>query len=110
MAGRSAAAQAVNPEPSPQRAMPGSTRDLQAKVERLRQVVDAMGTEQLEQLRAESRRLEDAIPRLRYEEGALQAALASLRAEVSQLTVLRSQAASLRSELPHPSLPYWCET
>ena len=89
------------PAAAPQPRLPGSKRDLQGEVERLRQVVDSMGVEQLEQLRSETRRLQDELPRLRYEEAAVQAALGPLRAEAAQLGAFQAQVASLRAEVTH---------
>jgi hypothetical protein len=88
------------PEAKPfQQKMPASKRDLQAEVERLRQVVDSMGVGQLERMRSEARRLEGELPRLQQEEAWLLAALGPLRAEAQQLDALRGQAAALRTEL-----------
>ena len=70
-------------------------------MERLRQVVDSMGLEQLEHLRSETRRLQDELPRLRHEEAAVQASLGPMRAEAAQLSTFQAQAASLRSEVTH---------
>jgi Domain of unknown function (DUF4041)/Meiotically up-regulated gene 113 len=79
--------------------MPGGKRELQAEVERLQKIVDSMGIEQLERLRAEERMLADELPRLRHEQGALQAAVGPLRAEAAQLSTYQAQVASLREEV-----------
>jgi seryl-tRNA synthetase len=87
------------PSPSPQHKAPGSKRDLQAEVERLHQLVDGLGIDQLEQLRLEARRLRDELPRLRQEEAAVQASLGPLRAEIAQLGAYQARITSLRAEV-----------
>jgi seryl-tRNA synthetase len=86
---------------TPHVGLPGSKRGLQAEVERLRQVVDSVGLEQLEHLRAETRYLRDEVPRLRHEQAAIQASLGSLRAEAAQLSACQAQVAGLRAEVLH---------
>ena len=78
---------------------PGRKRDLQAEVERLRQVVDGFGFRQREELQAEVRSLEAELPRLRHEHGQLVAALGPLRAEAAGLAGQHAHAAALRAEL-----------
>jgi chromosome segregation ATPase len=78
---------------------PGRKRDLQAEVERLRQVIDGFGFRQREELQAEVRRLEADLPRLRHEQGQLVGALGPLRAEAAGLAAQHAHAASLRAEL-----------
>ena len=97
--GVAAPVQAPEAPTSSQSRLPGSKRDLQAEVERLRQVVDSMGLEQLEQLRSEARWLQDELPRLRQEEAAIQSSLGPLRAEAVHLSACQAQAASLRTEV-----------
>ncbi|MCW2931144.1 MAG: ATPase [Actinomycetia bacterium] len=92
-------AETGHPAHSPQHKMPGGKRELQAEVERLQKIVDSMGVEQLERLRAEERMLADELPRLRHEQGALQAALGPLRAEAAHLSAYQAQVASLREEV-----------
>lgn len=77
----------------------GRKRDLQAEVERLRQVVDGFGFRQREELQAEVRSLEAELPRLRHEHGQLVAALSPLRAEAAGLAGQHAHAAALRAEL-----------
>jgi hypothetical protein len=74
-------------------------RDLQAEVERLRQFVDGLGIDQLEQMRWEASRLRDELPRLRQEEASVQASLGPLRAEAAQLGACQAQVAGLRAEV-----------
>jgi hypothetical protein len=95
------AAQVPHASLVPQHKEPTSKRDLQAEVERLRQVVDGMGIGQLEQMRAEARRLEGVLPQLRHEEAGLLSVLGPMRAEVQHLDVLRGQAPALRTQLLH---------
>jgi seryl-tRNA synthetase len=78
---------------------PGRKRDLQAEVDRLRQVVDAMGIPERDQLQAEIAQLQEDLARLRREEGELSAMVGPLRAEVAGLSDERAQAASLRVEV-----------
>lgn len=91
--------------PSPQGAgpgqhkMPGGKRELQAEVERLRRIVEGMGIERLEAMRSEARLLDDALPRLRREQGDLVAALAPLRAEAQHLSAQRAEAAGIEAGL-----------
>jgi hypothetical protein len=79
--------------------IPGRKRDLQAEVERLRQIVDGMGIGQLEELRLETRQLEDELPRLRREHAELLAGLGPMRAEAGLLAGQRANVAALQGEL-----------
>jgi hypothetical protein len=94
-------AQAAGAAAAQQSKMPGSKRDLQTEVERLRQVVDGMGLEQLEQLRSDAQRLQDELPRLQHEEAAILGSLGPLRAEAAQLSAYQAQVAGLRTEVVH---------
>ena len=78
---------------------PGRKRDLQAEVDRLRQVVDAMGIPERDQLQAEIAQLREDLARLRREEGELSAIVGPLRTEVAGLSDERAQAASLRVDV-----------
>ena len=78
---------------------PGRKRDLQAEVDRLRQVVDAMGIPERDQLQAEIAQLREDLARLRREEGELSAIVGPLRTEVAGLSDERVQAASLRVDV-----------
>jgi seryl-tRNA synthetase len=77
----------------------GRKRDLQAEVERLRQTIDSMGIQQLEELRLETRRLEEELPLLRSEQAQLLTSLAPMRAEIEQLARQHAQAATLQAEV-----------
>jgi len=77
----------------------GRKRDLQAEVDRLRQVVDAMGIPERDQLQAEIAQLREDLARLRREEGELSAIVGPLRTEVAGLSDERAQAASLRVDV-----------
>jgi chromosome segregation ATPase len=79
--------------------MPGRKRDLQAEVERLREVVASIGIRERDALRAEIVRLREELPALRNEQAHLVAALGPLRAEVADLSAQRAQAAQLHAEL-----------
>jgi hypothetical protein len=78
---------------------PGRKRDLQAEVDRLRQVVDTMGIPEREQLQAEVAQLRGDLARLRREEGELSAIVGPLRTEVAGLSDERAQVASLRVDV-----------
>jgi hypothetical protein len=84
---------------SARHAVPGRKRDLQAEVERLRQIVEAMGVAEQEQLRTEIGRLREELPRLREQEQALAAVIGPLRVEADTLTRVSGRAASLRAEV-----------
>jgi hypothetical protein len=58
---------------------PGRKRDLQAEVDRLPQVVDAMGIPERDHLQAEIAQLREDLARLRREEGELSAIVGPLR-------------------------------
>ena len=79
--------------------MPGRKRDLQAEVERLREVVGGIGIRERDELRAEVGWLQQGLPGLRHERAGLLAALGPLRAEAASLTAQRAQAAQLQAEL-----------
>lgn len=77
----------------------GRKRDLQAEVERLREVVAGIGIRERDELRAEIGRLRQELPGLRNEQAGLLGALGPLRAETAGLAAQRAQAAQLHSEL-----------
>jgi hypothetical protein len=77
----------------------GRKRDLQAEVERLREVVAGIGIRERDELQAEISRLRQELPGLRNEQAALLGALGPLRAETAGLAAQRAQAAQLQSEL-----------
>ena len=77
----------------------GRKRDLQAEVDRLRQIVDAMGITEQQQLQAEVGRLRQELPRLQREHQELAAVVDPLRAEVEALASERARAASLQAEV-----------
>ncbi len=79
--------------------MPGRKRDLQAEVERLREVVASSGVLDRDELRAEVGRMQQDLPTLRNELAALQATIGPLRAEATDLTAHRDQAMRLEGEL-----------
>jgi Domain of unknown function (DUF4041)/Meiotically up-regulated gene 113/Protein of unknown function (DUF2510) len=79
--------------------MSGRKRDLQAEVERLREVVAGIGIREREELRVEIGRLRQELPVLRNEQAGLLAALGPLRAEAAGLAAQRAQAAQLQAEL-----------
>ena len=77
----------------------GRKRDLQAEVDQLRQIVDAMGITEQQQLQAEVGRLRQELPRLQREHHELAAVVDPLRAEVEALASERARAASLQTEV-----------
>lgn len=79
--------------------MPGRKRDLQAEVERLREMLAGIGLRERDELRAEVGRLQQELPELRNERVGLLAALDPLRAEVADLTAQRAEVAQLHAEL-----------
>ncbi|HEY1703566.1 MAG TPA: DUF4041 domain-containing protein [Trebonia sp.] len=87
------------PTISQQAKFPGRKRDLRTEVVRLQQIVDSMGIPQLEEVRAETRRLEDELPHLRQEHANLTAGLVPMRAEVGLLGQQRAQAAGIQSDV-----------
>jgi seryl-tRNA synthetase len=78
---------------------PGRKRNLQAEVDGLRQIVDAMGIPERDQLQAEIAQLREDLARLRRDEGELSAIVGPLRTEIAGLSDERAQATSLRSEV-----------
>ena len=77
----------------------GRKRDLQAEIDQLRQIVDAMGITEQQQLQAEVGRLRQELPRLQREHHELAAVVDPLRAEVEALASERGRAASLQTEV-----------
>jgi hypothetical protein len=78
---------------------PGRKRDLQAEVDGLRQIVDAIGIPERDRLQAEIAQLREDLARLRQAEGELSAIVGPLRTEVAGLSDERAQAVSLRVEV-----------
>lgn len=78
---------------------PGRKRDLQSEVARLQQIVDSMGVSQLEAARAETKSLEDDLPRLRQEHAELLASLGPMRTEAERLNQQCARASSLETEV-----------
>jgi hypothetical protein len=81
--------------------MPGRKRDLQAEVERLREVVADIGVRERDELRAEIGMLQQELPRIRNEHAGLLAALGPLRAETATLAAQRAQVVQVQAELQH---------
>jgi hypothetical protein len=79
--------------------MPGRKRDLQAEMERLREVVAGIGIPERDELRAEIGKLRQELPGLRNEQAVLLGALGPLRAEAADLSAQRAQAAQLLAEI-----------
>jgi hypothetical protein len=79
--------------------VPGRKRDLQAEVERLREVVAGIGIRERDELRADVGRLQHELRGLRNEQAGLLAALGPLRTEAAGLAAQRVQAAQLHAEL-----------
>jgi hypothetical protein len=98
-AGAVAAAAAAQPASGRHEWHSGSRRDLQAEVDRLRQVLDGLGVAEREQLAAEVARLRDDVARLRRDEAGLSAAVGPLRAELAALGSQRAQLAPLQAEV-----------
>jgi hypothetical protein len=78
---------------------PASKRDLNAEVDRLRQVVDDLGVTEREQLAVEVTGLRDEAARLRGEYAQLSAAIVPLRAEMVALNAQRGQMSSVQAEV-----------
>jgi hypothetical protein len=79
--------------------LPGRRRDLQAEVERLREVVAGIGLHEREELRAEVGWLQLDLPALRKEQAELLSALMPLRAEAANLAAQRAQMVQVQAEL-----------
>jgi hypothetical protein len=78
---------------------PGRKRDLQAEVERLREVVADIGVRERDELRAEVGMLQQELPRIRNEHAGLLAALGPLRAEAATLAAQHAQVVQVQAEL-----------
>ena len=79
--------------------MPGRKRDLQAEVERLREVVADIGARERDELRAEVGMLQQELPSIRNEHAGLLAAMGPLRAEAASLAAQRGQVVQAQAEL-----------
>ena len=79
--------------------MPGRKRDLQAEVDRLREIVTSSGVLERDEMRAEVGRIQQDLPRLRNEIAGLLATIGPLRAEATDLTTQRAEAMHLEAEL-----------
>jgi hypothetical protein len=98
-AGPAAAAGAAHPAGGRHERHPGSRRDLQAEVDRLRQTLDDTGVTERGQLAAEVIQLREEVGRLRLEHTGLSVTVVPLRAEVAALNAQRAQLAPLRAEI-----------
>jgi hypothetical protein len=77
----------------------GGKRELEAEVDRLSAIVEQLGVNERDALRAEVARLQGEIPQLRQDEVSLLASVTPLRAEVADLVALRDQDGALRAEV-----------
>jgi len=94
-------AQTPPPAPAPEahHRLFGGKHDLEEEVDRLNGVIDSLGVNEREALRAEIAQLKIEVPKLQQEEANLMASVVPLRSEVAALAGEKAQADALRAEV-----------